>query len=83
MEERDNNKITYKQQLYVVYMSSNNAGHRTTDTTILTHRVSVPNARCVGHGMWNEVLFKCPCIQVTPGPPGENYDVITAMCLAF
>ena len=39
MKERDNSKIhTYKQQLYIVYMSSNIIGHLITKTiTTLQH----------------------------------------------
>jgi hypothetical protein len=104
MKECDNSKSTYKQQLHIVYMTSNNVGHRVTriitrrattrirrratitrraSTRKITHRLSFPNARCVGHGVWNEVLFKRPRIQVAPWPPGEHYDVITAMRLAI
>jgi hypothetical protein len=103
MKECDNRKNTYKQQLHIVYMTSNNVGHRVTRiitrrastrirrraTTItgrastrkIAHRLSFPNARCEGHGVWNEVLFKCPRIQVAPWSLGEHYDVITAMRL--
>jgi len=78
MKEGDNG--CYKQQHNIVCMSSNDVGHSATHFTRL---VSVPNASCEGHDVWNIVLFKCPRIQVAPGPSGKHYDVITAMCLAI